>query len=75
MIIVAASTDGRKTGGVIHVDCGIAVADFEMNSRNAILAGAIEEMVEEQRPDAAALFARKDRDQEKLGFVGDRPRQ
>ena len=75
MIIVAASADRRKTGGMIHVDCGIAVADFEMNSRYAILPGSIEEMVEKQRPDAATLLAGKDCNEEKLGFAGDRPEQ
>ena len=75
MIIVAASTDCRKTGGVIHVDCWIAVSDFEMNSRDAVLASPIEEMVEKQLSDAAALLAGKNCNEEKFGFACDCPEQ
>jgi hypothetical protein len=64
MIIVAAPADGRKTRTVIHADSGIAVADLKMNSRNAVLARAIEELVEQQRPNAAALFVGKNRNQQ-----------
>jgi len=62
MIIVAPSADRRKTGRAIHIDRRIAVADFEMDAASAFLARAVEEVVEQERPDAAALLARKNRD-------------
>src|SRR5437868_1910920 len=73
MIIVGSFPNRRETCLAIHSDCGVAVANFEMDSRGAAFPGAVHEIVEQQLADALSMMARQDGNQEQLGFVGDRP--
>ena len=75
MIIVPAPADRRKTSASIHLDRGITVADLEVDARNALVASAVEEMIEKQRPDAPTLLVGEYGNEEQLRFVRDRSDQ
>src|SRR5690242_15181493 len=75
MIIVASPADGREAGGAIHADRGIAVANLEVDSPEAGVTGALDEIVEQELADSAPLLAGGDPDQQELGFVGNGPEQ
>ena len=62
MIIVAASTDGRKTCGVVHTDCRVIVSHLEMDSAHAFFAALVQEVIEKKAPNPTPLLARKHSD-------------
>src|SRR5437868_7832794 len=70
MIIVAPTSDLRKTWGLIHCHSGIAVADFQVHARYSVVSCAFYEVVEQTSADAAAVAAWAHGEQQKLGFVG-----
>ena len=56
-IIIAPPPRQREAGALVQHDRAIAVAHFEMGSAYIVLARALEELLEEEAADAAALLA------------------
>ena len=75
VIIIAASANRRESSLPIHLDCRIAVANFKMDPGHAASARLVHEMIEQPPADALAVPFGLDRDQQQLGFLGDRAEQ
>jgi len=72
-IIVPAPPNRSKSGASIHLYRRITVTDLEVDATDAFFAGALDEIIEQPPSDSSAMMIWQDRQQQKLGLVGDCP--
>ena len=70
MIIFAAPPSQVEPGHTIHPDRRISITNFKVESVCAACASIVDELAKQRAADPASLPGRRDRQKQKLGFVG-----